>query len=306
MRGAIQEDEGGDATGWIVSASDIDDLKNAEHRLRDVQRQLEALNRAKDVFLASTSHELRSPLAATMAQAELALLRLEGRVDSFPGTSFDAIRRQIDRMSRLVADLVDLGQIQAGRLSVCPEDVDVTGLLVEVAERLRATAPRHTFQVHAPDTIRWTADAGRLDQVVTNLLSNAVRYSPDGGSIELSGWVEADELHLEVRDQGMGIPPDKLEAIFDVFERAHGAGFGGLGLGLSIVRGIVEQHAGTICATSTGRPGEGSTFRVRLPRAPIAAVAQHEGSEGLWKAREGVFGLGQPSLHALSRPSRGG
>jgi signal transduction histidine kinase len=180
---------------------------------------------------------------------------------------FAVIRRQTERMSTLVTDLLDIGRIQAGKLSIQREEFELAELAAEVVERLRPTSPRHDIRLSLEQGLRMAADPGRLDQVLTNLLSNALRYSPEGGDIELACRRESDCVHLQVVDRGIGIPPDKLGTIFDAFERAHGGAYGGLGLGLNIVQGIVEEHGGRIWAVSTGRPGEGSEFHVMLPSA---------------------------------------
>jgi signal transduction histidine kinase len=112
------------------------------------------------------------------------------------------------------------------------------------------------------------ADRRRIEQVVSNLLSNAIHYSPEGGVIEVKAERAKDGVHLEVRDHGLGISPDQQRVVFERFGRAHGSTLGGLGLGLAIAKGIVEQHGGTIWVESTGIPGEGSTFHVRIPQRP--------------------------------------
>ncbi len=251
VRGVIQYGEDSAPAGWIVSAVDIEELKQA--------------NRAKDAFLAIASHELRAPLSVVLAQTEPALLQRRGQEPDYPDRVFAIIRRQTDRMSRLVGDLLDVGRIQAGKLSIEREEFDLGELVAEVVERQRATAPRHDIRVSLDGPIRLLADPGRVEQVLTNLVSNAVRYSPDGGEIEVGCRIEADCVHLRVADRGIGIPPDKIATIFDAFERAHGDAYGGLGLGLNIVQGIVEQHGGRIWAASSGTPGEGSEFHVVLP-----------------------------------------
>jgi PAS domain S-box-containing protein len=260
VRAVVQYGEEGSPAGWIVSGTDIEELKHA--------------NRAKDAFLAIASHELRAPLSAVLAQTEPALLERRRSDPDYPDKVFAAIRRQTRRMSRLVGDLLDVGRIQAGRLSIQREEFDLAELAGEVVERMQAQAPRHAIRLTAGGTLRLFADAGRLEQVLTNLLSNAVRYSPDGGAIEVACGLEPDGVHLRVADRGIGIPPDKLATIFDAFERAHGDAYGGLGLGLNIAQGIVEQHGGRIWAVSTGRPGEGSEFHVLLPRRLPAERAE--------------------------------
>jgi signal transduction histidine kinase len=259
VRGVLQYNEDAAPSGWIVSAVDVEELKQA--------------NRAKDAFLAIASHELRAPLSVVLAQTEPALIQLRSQEPEYPDKVFGVIRRQIERMSRLVGDLLDIGRIQAGKLSIEREEFDLSELAAEVVDRVRSTAPEHSIRLSADGPLRMCADPGRIDQVLTNLVANAVRYSPGGGAIEVACGLEADRVHLKVADRGIGIPPEKIGTIFDAFERAHGAAFGGLGLGLNIVQGIVEQHGGRIWAKSTGTPGEGSEFHVVLPLGIADAVA---------------------------------
>lgn len=258
VRGVIQYGEDSTPSGWIVSAADIEDLKQA--------------NRAKDAFLAIVSHELRAPLSVVLTQTEPALVERRRQEPDHSQRAFAIIRRQAERMNRLVGDLLDIGRIQSGKLSIQREEFDLGELAAEVVERLRPTGERCAIRLAAGGTIRMCGDPGRLEQVLTNLVSNAIRYSPDGGDIEVGCALEQDCVHLRVVDHGIGIPSDKLGTIFDAFERAHGDAYGGLGLGLSIVRGIVEQHGGRIWAVSAGAPGQGSEFHVMLPIG-VASIA---------------------------------
>lgn len=264
VRGVIQYGEEAAPSGWIVSAADIEDLKQA--------------NRAKDAFLAIVSHELRAPLSVVLAHTEPAMIERRRREPDYPDRVLAVIRRQTQKMSRLVGDLLDVGRIQAGKLSIHREEFDLAELAAEVVERLRPAGERCAVRLEVAGPIRMCGDPGRLDQVLTNLVANAIRYSPDGGDIEVACGREEECVHLRVIDHGIGIPADKLETIFDAFERAHGDAFGGLGLGLSIVRGIVEQHGGQIWAVSAGVPGQGSELHVVLPvgvtEAATAEAAQ--------------------------------
>jgi PAS domain S-box-containing protein len=260
VRGVIQYGEDAAPCGWIVSGADIEELAQA--------------NRARDAFLAIASHELRAPLSVVLAQTEpVVLLRRRDEPD-FPARAFAVIRRQTERMSRLVDDLLDIGRIQSGQLSLERAEFDLAELATEVVDRLRPTAPNHHIRLALSGSLTLSADAGRIEQVLTNLMSNALRYSPDGGEVELTCDREGQCIHLQVTDRGIGIPPEKLGTIFDAFERAHGAAYGGLGLGLNIVQGIVEQHGGRIWAVSTGTAGEGSEFHVLLPVAAAAECAE--------------------------------
>jgi signal transduction histidine kinase len=129
----------------------------------------------------------------------------------------------------------------------------------------------HPLKMEMPERLEGIWDRGRLDQVLTNLVSNAIRYSPNGGEVVVRLVTEDAGVHLMVKDRGVGIPPEKQGLIFERFGRAHGSKYGGLGLGLTISQGIVEQHGGRIWVESPGVPGEGSTFHVWLPREAVQA-----------------------------------
>ncbi len=260
LSGVPELDEGGQVVGWIVTATDFDDRKQAEEALR-------AANEAKDSFLAAASHELRTPLQAAKGHAHLALMRLGEQTDQpGPGKALRIIMKQIDRMAKLVEDLLDVSRLQAGRLALELEQFDLGQLLHEVAERTQPLSQNHPIQVKVPDSLAVEGDRSRIEQVVVNLLSNAVRYSPDGGAVKVLAELEGDNVHLSVSDSGVGIPKEKQELIFERFGRAHGSRYGGLGLGLTISHGIVAQHGGQMWVESPGEAGKGSAFHVRIPR----------------------------------------
>jgi signal transduction histidine kinase len=228
----------------------------------------------KDVFLASVVHELRTPLAAAKAQTQLALHQLaEGRGEPNASRALRIISRQIDRLVRMVGDLLDVHRLESGQLELNRSEFDLAALLEEVRIRVQSLGDRHPIRVKAPDGIVCFGDRDRIDQAITNLLSNAVRYSPDGGAIEVAAEETAQGVHLSVADHGLGIPKEQQQHIFDRFGRVHGSSYGGLGLGLAITKGIVEQHGGAVWVESKGVPGEGSTFHVRLPEHPDESVA---------------------------------
>ncbi|RKH52751.1 PAS domain S-box protein [Corallococcus sp. AB049A] len=252
---------------FISVARDITERQRAETALR-------LASEAKDAFLAAASHELRTPLAAAKGHAHLALLKLGGQTEAGPGKSLQIINRQIDRMAKLVEDLLDISRLQAGRLSLELEPFDLSQLVLETRDRMAVLSQTHELKVEVPEHLEGTWDRGRLDQVLTNLLSNAIRYSPEGGQVLVRLAAEGDSgVHLSVKDQGVGIPSEKQRLIFERFGRAHGSKYGGLGLGLTISQGIVEQHGGRIWAESTGKVGQGSTFNVWLPRRTEAQAA---------------------------------
>jgi PAS domain S-box-containing protein len=267
----LPELEEGSLTGWVVTATDIDDSRRAIEALR-------AASEAKDVFLTMAAHELRTPLQAARSFAYLARMRRAEGTSTGVDRALQGLARSVDRMAKLVENLLDMSKLQRGELSLEPGIVDLSELLSEVAEHVQPLEDERRIEVRVPRGLMLAADRERLHQVFTNLLSNAVRYSPDGGNVLVEAWQEGEQLHVTVRDHGLGIPPEKLRAIFEQFGRAHGISYGGLGLGLTIARGIIERHGGRIWAESTGRSGEGSIFHVVLPKEP--AHPAHSREEG--------------------------
>src|SRR5256885_3891888 len=225
-------------------------------------------NEVKDVFLASVVHELRTPLAAAKAQTQLALHQLsEGQGDPNATRSLRVISRQIDRLVRLVGDLLDVNRLDSSQLEMNPTEFDLTALIEEVRNRMQSLdEEKHPIRIVADEGIYFYGDRDRIDQALTNLVSNAFRYSPDGGEIEIKLEETGEGVHLAIADHGLGVPKDQQEHIFERFARAHGTAYGGLGLRLAITKGIVEQHGGSICVESVGVRGKGSTFHLRLPQ----------------------------------------
>jgi signal transduction histidine kinase len=229
-------------------------------------RHQAAQNEMKDVFLASVAHEMRTPLAAAKAQAQLALHQLaQDDCDSSSAGALRRISRQIDTVVRLVSDLLDVSRLEGGVLELNRTEVDIAALARDVAARLQALTERHPLRVQAPDEARLLCDRDRIEQVLTNLVSNAIRYSPEGGAIDIAIQRSPEWLQISVSDRGTGIPRDQQRRVFERFARLNPEEAGGLGLGLAIAQAIVEQHGGKIWVESTGVAGEGSTFYVRLP-----------------------------------------
>jgi PAS domain S-box-containing protein len=232
----------------------------------------EAANQAKDQFLAMLGHELRNPLAPMRTALELMALD-----EPAPSRSREVLERQVAHLTRLVDDLLDVSRITRGKIEIVR-----TGLVLAeiVARAVELTSPlfeqrRHSLAVEVPAELAVDGDAVRLAQVVANLLSNAARYTPPGGTIRLRAWREGGEIVLVVSDNGQGIAAETLPTIFDMFvqgAQSTARTEGGLGLGLSIVRSLVELHGGRVVARSAG-PGAGSEFEVRLPALAAAAVA---------------------------------
>jgi len=230
--------------------------------------EVEIASRAKDDFLAMLAHELRNPLGVVVNA--LAVLEHSDGGDEGAGRARHLIRRQVQHLTRLLDDLLDVARITRGRVDLRPERLDLrvaVDLAVE-AQRHRVDAKGQTLDVRlASAPVLVSGDPARLQQVVGNLLSNACKYTPAGGRIRLALGIDGDEAVLRVEDDGVGIPTDRLDAIFDPFtqlEPGLARTEGGLGIGLTLVRQLVELHGGTVRASSAG-PGRGAEFVVRLP-----------------------------------------
>jgi signal transduction histidine kinase len=237
-------------------------------RADEARRDAEAANRSKDDFLAMLGHELRNPLAPALTALQL----LRQRHVTIAGRELDIIDRQIHHMARLVDDLLDVSRLRRGAIALRHEPFDVSEAIDRAVEM---TAPlyaeqRHQLTVHMPERVAIVGDRVRIAQVFANLLTNAAKYTEPGGHVTLTGRLDDGHIAIECRDDGIGLAPDLIPQVFDLFvqgERGMDRRQGGLGLGLALARALVERHGGTITADSQG-PGRGSTFTIRLPLAP--------------------------------------
>ncbi|HEX8229466.1 MAG TPA: ATP-binding protein [Chloroflexia bacterium] len=235
----------------------------------------EEVARLKEDFLSAAAHDLKTPLTVLVAQAQF----LERRATRNPEAPADPkgiqrIVQETQRLRDLVLELLDASRAEQGMLVGHVEEVDMVALAQEVCAR-HATE-RHSCTVYADGQVRGRYDEVRITQLLENLVENAVKYSPDGGSVVLRVWREGDNNHFSVTDEGIGIPSADIPRLFERFHRGANVNdrkFAGMGLGLFICRGIAEQHGGRISATS--EPGKGSTFRVVLPVEP--AVGKEDG-----------------------------
>lgn len=233
--------------------------------------ELREADRRKDEFLAMLAHELRNPLAPIRNGLEI--LRLSDGDAVAVRQMHGMMSRQVDHLARLVDDLLDVSRITRGKAELRVTTVDLRAVLDRATEAVRplTDARRHRLTVIQPGRPVWaSADIARLTQVVGNLLTNAAKYSEEGASINLSLEENGEHAVIRVRDTGLGIPPEMLPRVFELFtqiDRTLDRADGGLGIGLTLVRSLVEMHGGTVAAASDGI-GQGSEFMVQLPRLP--------------------------------------
>jgi signal transduction histidine kinase len=235
--------------------------------------ELEQANKLKDQFLSMASHELKTPITSIRGQAQLALRRIAKQREvssdiSTAYTSLEKIEQQTRRLDALVEDLLDLSSIQAGKIPLQMSKCDLVEICRAVVEEQRLLSGRTIALDIPPEPVKIRADANRLSQVVTNLVSNALKYSPDNKPVSLRLSQEGDgKITIAVEDEGSGIAQEEQEHIFEPFYRASHArssSKNGMGLGLAICKDIVERHGGSIWCDS--HPGKGSSFFVRLPQ----------------------------------------
>ena len=250
-----------EALGCVITMVDITGLKAAEVALKEADRR-------KDEFLAVLSHELRNPLAPV--RNAVGILKLRSPDEPELRWAREIIERQVHQMTRLIDDLLDVSRITQDRLELRREQVALAQILREAVEMSRPLIVQegHELEVSVPkDPVLLHADGTRLAQVFANLLNNATKYTPAGGRIALCAWCEESDVVISVRDNGVGISPEMLPQVFEMFlqvDRSEGRSRGGLGIGLTLVKRLVTMHDGTVEAKSDGL-GAGSEFLVRLP-----------------------------------------
>ena len=234
---------------------------------------LEQAARGKDEFMAMLAHELRNPLAPISNSVQIAR-KVLGEAPAAVATAIDVIERQTSQLVRLVEDILDVARIGLGRFELRLSRLDLASVLTEAVQASEplVRAKNHALSLSLPSTrVELEADRERLVQIVCNLINNAAKYTPPGGRIELAGASEGEHVVIRVRDNGIGIAAETIPRIFDMFMQADGSrdyGMDGLGIGLTLVRRLVEQHDGIVECFSEGA-GKGSEFVVRLPAAPM-------------------------------------
>jgi CheY-like chemotaxis protein len=261
-------DSAGQPLALATVSQDVTERRRLEDDLRKSAADLSEVDRRKDEFLATLAHELRNPLAPLCNMLEV--WKRAGDDAELVHRARDTMERQLGQMVRLVDDLLDLNRITHNRLELRPGQVELSSAIQQAVEAARplADSAGHELRVTLPaEPIYLHADPARLAQVFGNLLNNSCKYTGRGGTISVTAQRLGDDVVVTVTDTGIGIPPDKLNSIFDMFaqvdqslERAQG----GLGIGLTLVKRLVQMHGGSIEARSAGE-GHGSEFVVRLP-----------------------------------------
>ena len=266
---------GSDSRRVAVLFTNITERKHAEEQLQVKTHKLADQDRRKDEFLAMLGHELRNPLAPISNAVHL--LRLQKGENPMQKQARQVIERQVGQLNRLVGDLLEVSRITTGQVQLRHEQVEIAGIIeraVETAQPLIAQR-RHALTLTLPPRPLWLqADASRLEQVVVNLLTNAAKYTDEGGRIELSVEQVSEFAELRVRDTGIGMAPELLPHIFDMFTQAARSldrSEGGLGIGLCLVQRLVALHGGTVTVQSKLK--QGSEFTVRLPLVPVMPVS---------------------------------
>src|SRR5262245_20767180 len=266
-RGKVFFDEAGEPLRWIGINMDVTERKQMEDSLRRQAEALQEADRRKNEFLAILAHELRNPLAPISNAIQI--LTLRGDDPALVAQTKEVMERQVHQLTRMVDDLLEVSRISRGKISLHTAPLDLAEVVATAVETSRplVEAHHHTLTVILPRSpARVEADGARLAQVLSNLLNNAAKYTEDGGRIDLIVEQALGEVVIRVRDNGIGIAPERLPSVFDMFEHIAGASDrsqGGLGIGLTLARCLVEMHGGKIEAHSAGL-GKGSEFVTRL------------------------------------------
>jgi len=255
----VRGEGGDDVLGMVAIFNDITEIRSVE--------------RMKTAFVATVSHELRTPLTSIKGFISTLLDDRDGYFDKNTQVEFyQIIDSECDRLTRLINDLLNVSRIEAGRaLEINYQPFNMLQLAKRVLDAQRTYATAHTLVLHAPETMEQViADPDKIDQVLTNLVSNAIKYSPRGGEVSLAIKELDDSIEVTVQDQGIGIPQDQIDKVFDRFHRVEDSDVrqaGGTGIGLYLVKHLVESHGGMVWVESV--LAEGSKFIFTIPKAPV-------------------------------------
>lgn len=243
--------------------SGVLEIRAIANAFNQMAEQLEENRIRRASFLAGVAHDLRNPLTAIKSQVEILILR---RTPGVPSEALGLIRRQVDRLNGMLQDFLDASRIEAGQLELRFEWTDLRALVADAVALFGPVSQKHTFEVQCPDEpVMAYCDPMRLAQVLNNLVSNAVKYSPGGGKVQVAVSCDPGLARVSVADQGIGIEPDQLQFLYRPFYRAPSIRheIAGIGLGLSITKKIIEAHGGELAVES--RKGEGTRFAFAVP-----------------------------------------
>ena len=303
-----ERDELGAVVGWIATATDIDQQKRIEQANEQLLRsekearaQAEIANRTKDEFLATVSHELRTPLNAILGWTRM--LRTGAVEEKALARALETIERNARAQTQLIEDILDVSRIIAGKLRVDIRSIDLHAVVRGAMDAVRPAAEAKGVELVAelaPEAADFCGDPDRLQQITWNLVANAIKFTPKGGRVTVALRAVNSQVEIVVTDNGAGISQDFLPHVFDRFRQADSSitrTQGGLGLGLAIVRHLVEVHGGTVSAESEGE-GKGARFTVRMPVRAVAPVQSVPPPPGAVSVREGQ-GVEGPTLAGL-------
>ena len=293
--------ENGKTIGFQAIIRDVKKQKPAEEELKKSKRKIELqniklkkLDELKSSFLSVTSHELRTPVTPIKGYLQMLLNQKIGSITEEQKKILKIIQRNTNRLDHLIQDILDISRLESDTMRFIPEKTDVKTMVEETVETMQSSADVKNIKINLElkdDIPELTIDKERIKQVIINLLNNAIKFSPDNSSINVKVRREKDDILFEVQDFGRGVPEDKQIKIFETFYQVDSKGdrkFGGVGLGLSISKGIIQAHSGDIWVEST--LDTGSTFRFTLPLEPVGDIEK--------KFRDlDIFGLGKTEEH---------
>jgi len=283
-------DDKGNLTCAVHIIKDITERKKAEGKIKQQNIRLMKLDELKTAFLNVTSHELRAPMASIKGYIQMLLRKKLGETTDEQEKALEVVLRNANRLDNLIQDILDVSRLESGAMKFNPEQKEMQRMIDEVTETMQSSADLKDIEINRdveekiPDL---TIDQARIKQVIINLVNNAIKFSPEGSTINIRAKKEKDHILFELQDFGRGIPKNKQKKIFETFyqvESGKNMKFGGAGLGLSISYGIVVAHGGKIWVESKGKLGEGSTFKFTLPVKPVKDI------EGIFKEID-MFGL---------------
>jgi signal transduction histidine kinase len=241
----------------------LTDLKSVQMQLEKAHHELKEMDQSRLKFISAASHELKTPLTAIKSNIDFILSEKNGKVPEHLRSYLLTIQRNTNRIHETMDRILDLTRIQSGRLQLSREPILLSKWVEEYIHEVKPADKNLTIQMDIPKDLSVYADRNQLHDIFINLLFNAVKFTPDGGQIKITAIPDGQYILHEIRDNGMGIPEDKMNKIFEEFYQVEGGKYGGTGLGLTITKRLVEEHGGKIWVES--QLGKGSAFYFTLP-----------------------------------------